>query len=79
MRRAISWSVVVAALALPAACADEAGRFPVCRSDQECTQTDASRPICDNLRCVECAYDRHCQESGEGDTCNRQSNTCAKL
>jgi hypothetical protein len=59
-------------------CQDEAGRFPVCRNNRECIQKDKDTPVCENLRCVECAYDNDCREAKKGDSCNRNSYTCMK-
>lgn len=37
------------------------GRFPVCKSNADCQEDDASvGRVCWNLRCVECRYDTDC-------------------
>lgn len=76
MRYVLFGAVLIAAIA---SCQDEAGRFPVCRNNKECISQDKDKPVCENLRCVECAYDTDCRDSGKGESCNRQSNECIKI
>jgi Cys-rich repeat protein len=68
--------VLAAALLLGAGCGIEKGRFASCETDEDCKSSDESRPYCFNLRCVACAYDRHC---GEGEICDKKDNECAPL
>jgi hypothetical protein len=39
-------------------------RLLSCHSDDDCKKKDPKKPACANLRCVECAYDEECGESG---------------
>lgn len=38
-------------------------RLQSCESNDDCKQKDPKKPLCSNLRCVQCAYDSDC-ESG---------------
>lgn len=51
-------------------------RFATCENDDDCKKTDAEKPYCWNVRCVACAYDRHC---GDGKVCDTNSKTCVGL
>jgi len=68
-----------AALLLAAACVDnlEEGRFPICKSNDDCKARDAGDDanICWNLKCVECMYDVDCPA---GSFCNA-SKECKPL
>jgi hypothetical protein len=66
--------VGVALLATATGC--EAGRFPVCKTNEECAARDAGpeAPVCYNLKCVQCRYDTDCKAG----TCN-SSNECESL
>lgn len=39
-------------------------RLQLCHSNEDCKKRDAKTPACANTRCVECAYDSDCGESG---------------
>src|SRR5687767_1797878 len=70
------FAVVLAPLAVLAGCTE--GRFPVCKSNADCTDKDAgfAGPVCYNLKCVECHYDTDCKP---GESCNAQSSECEGL
>jgi hypothetical protein len=46
------------------------GRFPVCKTNADCTEADAGTQatICFNLRCVQCHYDTDCKPGQFCDT-----------
>lgn len=46
------------------------GRFPVCKTNDDCTERDAGvgANICFNLRCVQCRYDTECKPGQFCDT-----------
>jgi Cys-rich repeat protein len=53
------------------------GRFPVCKTDDDCKARDAGTDvtICWNLKCVECLYDTDC---AAGSYCTKDK-TCSSL
>jgi len=51
-----------------------AGRFPICKSNAECSESATGR-VCYNLKCVGCRYDSDCKS---GFTCGG-SNQCSSL
>jgi Cys-rich repeat protein len=73
-------ALVLAALmagALAVSCSE--GRFPVCKSNEECaarTGEGAGGKVCYNLKCVECAYDSDCPS---GKACNGRLNVCESI
>lgn len=61
--------------ALAASCSG--GRFPVCKSNEECAAKGGDTgKVCYNLKCVQCAYDGDCPS---GKACNRQLNECQSI
>lgn len=77
MRGFCSWVLVLALVGVVGGgCDIQKGRFASCESDDECKASDETRPYCFNLRCVECAYDRHCKE---GQICDAKDRSCATL
>ena len=70
-------AVALALLFLGSGCVTD-GRFATCETDQDCeTKGDGERPFCTNLRCVECAYDRHCEK--QGGVCDTKNQKCIAL
>lgn len=62
-RKSIIGLVAMSFVMFAYACAEnvEEGRFPVCKSNDDCLKNDAGLGgICWNLRCVECRYDTDC-------------------
>ncbi len=77
MRGICSWIFVLSvSLLVSGGCDIQKGRFATCETDDDCKSADASKPYCWNLRCVGCAYDRHCQD---GEICNRKARSCVRL
>jgi hypothetical protein len=76
LQRAGLFAVVLAALSALSGCTE--GRFPVCKSNADCTDKDAglAGPVCYNLKCVECHYDTDCKP---GASCNTQTSECEGL
>jgi len=78
MRQVLRVAALVsgAALLLVSSTGCEAGRFPVCKTNEECAARDAgaTAPVCYNLKCVQCHYDTDC----DAGTCN-SSNECEAL
>jgi hypothetical protein len=61
-------TLVATAAAHLAGCLE--GRLPVCKTDEDCIPEKGQRvagPICYDLRCVECRYDKDCKT---GHICN---------
>ncbi len=75
MRGVALWTIALA-MALLSAGACHKSRFATCEADGDCESTDAAKPYCHNLRCVACAYDRHCSD---GKVCDTNSKTCVGL
>ncbi len=75
---ALAAPFTLAALLLPA-CVDnlEDGRFPICKTNEDCSARDggAETGICWNLRCVACRYDTDC---AAGAYCG-SDNSCKSL
>jgi hypothetical protein len=71
---------VIAALALAGLSACSEGRFPVCKTNADCTDKDAglAGPVCYNLKCVECHSDTDCK-CKSGETCSPTNNECESL
>ena len=77
MRGICSWLMVIALLTVVSAgCDIQKGRFASCESDDDCKASDETKPYCFNLRCVGCAYDRHCKD---GEICDMKKRSCAAL
>ena len=77
MRGICSWLFVLAAtLLISGGCDIQKGRFATCEADADCEALDESKPFCFNLRCVGCAYDRHCED---GQICDRKDRNCSTL
>lgn len=80
MRGFKAMALVASALSLAAlagACSD--GRFPVCKSNEDCAAAakgGSGGKVCFNLKCVECQYDSDC---ASGKACNRNLNTCQSI
>ena len=75
MRGIILW-IVTLTLTLVMSGGCQASRFATCENDNDCESSDASKPYCFNVRCVACAYDRHCKA---GQICDIKSRTCAGI
>lgn len=68
---------LAALTAFAGACSD--GRFPVCKSNDDCAAAakgGQGGKVCFNLKCVECQYDSDC---ATGKVCNRNLNTCQSI
>lgn len=77
MRGIFSWLFVLATtLLISGGCDIEKGRFASCQNDADCKSSDETKPYCWNLRCVACAYDRHCKD---GEICDTKDRECAPL
>ncbi len=75
MRGIIVWIIVLTAtFAVTGGC--QKSRFASCETDDDCKSSNESKPYCFNLRCVACAYDRHCEP---GEICDLKSRTCADI
>jgi hypothetical protein len=80
--RGIGWRAAAAAIgaalgiaaATPFAGCNGGQRFPVCKSNAECSERDAGA-VCFNLKCVECRYDVDCKP---GHACSAV-NTCDQI
>lgn len=55
----------------------EGGRFPVCKSSEECAARGpgSGGKVCYNLKCVQCRYDTDCER---GNVCNPH-NECVSI
>ncbi len=77
MRGICGWAVLLtAAFLIGSGCNLEKGRFASCETDDDCKGSDEARPYCWNLRCVGCAYDRHCKD---GEICDSKDHNCSPL
>jgi hypothetical protein len=75
MRGIVSWTFTLTlTLLLGGAC--QKSRFATCETDEDCASRDESKSYCFNVRCVACAYDRHCEA---GEICDTKSKTCTEL
>lgn len=61
--RSLALMLALGATSLFSACdtPKNEGRFPVCKSNDDCQADAGQGPVCFNLRCVECRYDTDCK------------------
>jgi hypothetical protein len=69
-----AWILVAIAIAVAGLECNGAGRFPICKSNAECSESTTGR-VCYNLKCVACRYDSDCPS---GFTCGG-SNECSRI